>query len=143
MRMDSTAGLTGMEIRSADGELLGRVGAVHVPEGGADVLLVQMRTATPDFELVVPVVDASVDHGVLVLPYSAEEIRHGPAVPGDAALSLGETAYVFDYYRAGEVQVAGRSLTERASGASDVDAADPDVQLLPPIVIVRPRHADD
>jgi sporulation protein YlmC with PRC-barrel domain len=137
MPIDETARLAGLPVRSSDGHDLGRVSTIHVPDGQVRPLLVQIDTGTPT-EPVVPVVDARIERGELVVPYERRQILDGPAVSGPKPLTLGDVAFVVERYRIGRVEVAGRDLGETAPGVGDVGAEDPDVEKLPPVVIIRP-----
>lgn len=144
MPIDDAAHIAGLPVRSSDGHGLGRVSTVHVPDGEVRPLLVQIdadRTTEP----LVPVVDARIERGELVVPYELREILDGPAVTGPKPLTLGDVAFVLERYGIGRVEVAGRDLGETAPGIGDVGADDPDVEKLPPVVIIRPtaRAAED
>jgi hypothetical protein len=143
VRFTDSGEIPGAELRSSDGQLIGQVSAVHVPEGESEPLFVQVETVTAESDLIVPVNEAAVEEGTLVVPYSAATIERGPTVDPAATLSIGEVAYVLRYYDAGEVEVGGHPLTERSSTVGDVAARDPHVRSLPPIVVARPGFAGD
>jgi hypothetical protein len=144
VQLDDPASIAGVDVRSADGHLLGRVTVVHVPEGGRRPLFAQIaKGRAADVESIVPLVQAHAEGRALVVPYSAERVETGPTVERDADLSLGEAAYIIGYYGAGSVDVAGRPLTERVSAVGDAGAEDPEVRRLPPIVVTRPGIQGD
>ncbi|SBT66859.1 hypothetical protein GA0070622_3898 [Micromonospora sediminicola] len=139
--------LLALPARSSDGQQLGRTGAVYVPEGQRQPLLVALplERAAP---WVVPLFGARLDADGLVLDYPAETIVKGPTVDADAPLSLGEVAAVLAHYRPAVAElVRGLPLTRRAPEGGDVGAGfvhripvvpgigDDD---LPPIVIASP-----
>jgi hypothetical protein len=140
VRFTDSGEISGAALRSSDGQVIGQVSAVHVPEGEDEPLFVQVETTAAD-DLIVPVREAAVEEGTLVVPYSATTIERGPTVDPAAILSIAEVAYVLRYYDAGEVEAGGHPMTERASTVGDVAARDPHVRSLPPIVVARPGFA--
>jgi hypothetical protein len=137
MPIDEAAQISGMHVRSSDGHDLGRVSTVHVSHDELRPLLVQIDAHEP-VEPLVPVVDATIEQGELVIPYGQQQVMQGPAVTGRRSLTLAHVVVAIEQYEVGQVEVTGRDLGETAAGFGDVDAGDPDVEKLPPVVIVRP-----
>lgn len=142
MHVDEGQQLVGRDVWAGSGDRLGLVSAIHVAVDSDEVLLLQV-IADADLEAVVPATTARFDPatGNITLPYSAEQVRHGPVLRSGDTMSVGETAAVFGYYRAGEVDLRGTSLTERVTGLGDVSATYRSVRPLPPIVVTRPSVA--
>ncbi|GIE99962.1 hypothetical protein Ari01nite_74270 [Paractinoplanes rishiriensis] len=149
MQVPDASRLRSIEVRSADGELLGRVGAVYISEGLTQPLLVAFPddSATP---LVAPLFGAELTAEGLVLSYPAQQVTSGPTVEADAPLSVGVITTVLTYY--GRPVAVDRPLTERADGVGDVSGGFADVHTvpritgigdddLPPIVVTRPAHS--
>ncbi|MET7421172.1 hypothetical protein [Dactylosporangium sp. NPDC005555] len=139
MHVDDGQQLVGKDVLASSGDRLGLVSAIHVALDSDEVILLQV-IADADLEAVVPATTARFDPatGDVTLPYSTDEVRHGPALRSGVNMSVGETAAVFDYYHAGQVDLRGRSLTERVTGLGDVSATGRSVRPLPPIVVTRP-----
>jgi len=142
MHVDDGQQLVGKDVRDSSGDRLGVVSVIHVDVDSDEVLLLQVIADT-DLEAVVPATTARLDSetGDVTLPYSAEQVQHGPVLQSGTNMSVGEVAAVFDYYRAGAVDLRGMSLTERVTGLGDVSAISRHVRPLPPIVVTRPSIA--
>jgi hypothetical protein len=149
MQISSARRLLGTPVRSSDGQPLGRVGVVYVPDGLTQPLLIALP-AERSAPWAVPLFDARLDDDVLVLGYPADVITAGPTVDADTALSLGEVGAVLAYYRPGVIR--GFAVTERAPEIGDVGAVAGVVHRipafpgigdddLPPIVITSPGAA--
>ncbi|RIV37540.1 hypothetical protein [Micromonospora radicis] len=149
MQIPHARRLLGAPVSSSDGQFLGRIGAVYLPEGRTQPLLVALpvEKATP---WVVPLLGARLTADGLVLGYPTALITTGPTVDPDTPLSLGEVRAVLAHYQPAAAEaVHGMPLTERASEGADVSATagflhripvfpgigDDD---LPPIVITIP-----
>ncbi len=144
MQIPSARRLLGTPVRSSDGQPLGRVGVVYLPEGRIQPLLIGLpaERSTP---WAVPLLGARLEDDVLVLGYPAGVITTGPTVEADTSLSLGEVGAILAYYWPGVA--LGFPVTERAPEIGDVGAGlvhriptfpglgDDD---LPPIVIISP-----
>ena len=151
MQVPGLAHLLDLRIRSADGEPLGRIGAVYVQEGTAQPLLAAFPADAAE-PMIAPLFGAELDAGGLKLAYSADLVTAGPTVGADETLSLGEVGTVLRYFAPDLRTGAGRAITDRVTGTCDVAAADHDVRIvprfpligdddLPPIVVTRPGHS--
>jgi hypothetical protein len=140
MRIDSGGGIIGTPVVSSDGHPLGRVTTVHMAYGDDTPVLAQVARPGERHEYVVPLLDAASDGTAIVLPYDRATVVSQPVVTGPARLSLGEAALVLERYGAGAVDLAGRRLDERVTDAKDVADDEPDVERLPPVVIIRPGN---
>jgi hypothetical protein len=136
-------GVSGTDVRSSDGAVVGQVSAVHVAQRSREPLLVQIYSGRAETDLIVPVANAVVEDGILVVPYNRAEVEAGPAVAPDAILSVGEIAYILAYYRAGTVDAGGAAVTDRATAIGDVGSQEPDFRPLPPIVVIKPGLGSD
>jgi hypothetical protein len=150
MQVSDAGRLMSIEVHSAEGESLGRVGAVYVPEGLRQPLLVAFPddSSTP---FVAPLFGAELTAEGLRLSYSAERVTSGPTVEADATLSVGVISWVITYY--GRQVAVDRPLTDGVGGVGDVSATFADVRIvpriaqigdddLPPIVVTRPALSD-
>jgi hypothetical protein len=146
MQVPDPGRLLSIEVRSADGRALGRIGTVYVPEGSVQPLLVAFP-ADQETPHVVPLFGAELRPDGLVLGYPAEQVNAGPTVEAGVALSVGEIGVVLSYY--GRPIRNDLPLTDRILGTGDVGSAFADVQTvpsfpgigdddLPPIVVTRP-----
>jgi hypothetical protein len=115
-------------VRSADGHDLGRVGAVYVPDGLRQPLLVAFP-ADRDTPFVAPLFGASLTAEALVLGFPAEQVRSGPTVEADVALPVGVISAVLRYY--GRAVTTDRPLTERVQGTGDVSSVFAGVHAIP------------
>jgi sporulation protein YlmC with PRC-barrel domain len=70
MDYDELAALAGAEVQSEDGEVVGEIVAVHVDEGSDEARLVEIAGEERTQHYIVPVGEASVGAGGIVLPYS-------------------------------------------------------------------------
>lgn len=149
MQIPHARRLLGSPASSSDGQSLGRIGAVYLPERRTQPLLVALpvEKAAP---WVVPLFGARLTASGLVLGYPAALITAGPTVGADTPLSLGEVSAVLAHYRPAAAEAArGMPLTERAPEGGDVSAAAGFVHRipvfpgigdddLPPIVVTSP-----
>jgi len=146
MQVPDAGRLLSIEVRSADGRALGRVGTVYVAEGAVQPLLVAFP-ADQQNPHVVPLFDAELRTDGLVLGYPADQVNDGPTVEAGVALSVGEVGAVLSYY--GSPVRSDLPLTDRLLGTGDVASAFADVLTipsfpgigdddLPPIVVTRP-----
>lgn len=148
MQLPDAGRLLSIEVRSADGKRLGRIGSVYVPDGGVQPLLIAFPSDRDD-PFVAPLFGAELTADALVLGYPAEQVTAGPTVDAEALLSAGEIVAVLAYYGRA---VTTRSLTERMEGVRDVGFTHANVRAvpqipdigdedLPPIVVTRPSHS--
>jgi hypothetical protein len=137
--INDASDVSGVRVRSAEGESLGFVRSVHVPARSTEPLFVQVPTRRDDgAEHIVPVLDATMEDGELRLPYTSELVRSGPVVDPDAVLSVGEVAWLITHYGAGSVDFGDQPMDTRVTEMGDVSASDePEVRRLPPIVVTR------
>jgi hypothetical protein len=146
MQVSDAGHLLSTDVRSADGEPLGRIGTVYLPDGSAQPLLVAFP-AEADTPLIAPLFGAELRAGALVLAYPAALVVAGPRVEAGVTLSVGEIGAVLSYY--GVRVESGLPLTERIAGTGDVGSSFADVQAvprfpgigdedLPPIVLTGP-----
>jgi hypothetical protein len=146
MQIPDAGGLLSTEVLSADGQALGRVGTVYVPEGSVQPLLVSFP-ADSETPFVAPLLGAELLPEGLVLAYPAGHVTAGPTVDVEAALSVGEIGAVLSYY--GRSTITRSRLTDRVTGTGDVGSVHPDVRAipsfptlgdddLPPIVVTKP-----
>lgn len=131
MQFEDPDDIPGTPVWSADGHPLGRIGAVHIPDGGHQPMFVQFPAGARRQRLV-PTVHAELQEQGLVLGYSEEIIEGAPVVDDDAALSAGEAAHAGAYFGI-TVDLAGVTLTERRLGVGDVGSLHPGVRALPPV----------
>jgi hypothetical protein len=146
MQVSDAGRLLSLEVRSADGEVLGRIGTVFVTDGSAQPLLVAFP-ADREIPFVAPLFGAELRPDGLVLGYPAGQVTAGPTVQAGVPLSVGEIGAVLSYY--GSPAASDLPLTTRMLGTGDVHSAFADVQAipafpgigdedLPPIVVTRP-----
>lgn len=146
--------LFGVPVRSSDGQALGEVGIVYLPDGRRQPLLVGMPVNRRDSR-VVPMFGARLDDDALVLAYPAELITAGPTVDSEEPLSAGEVIAALAHYQPAVLEAArGVPLTEHGPQGADVSAsrgrldripAFPGIgdDDLPPIVITSPGALGD
>jgi len=151
MQVSDLADLLGTPVRSADGAELGRIGAVHVPAGNVQPLLVSFP-AESETPYAAPLFGAELGASALVLAYPAATVETGPTVDAAVTLSAGEVGYILDHYRPGTRLDGKHPITDRLTGTGDVGADHPDVREippgpgigdreLPPIVVAKPGFA--
>lgn len=134
MLFDQFVSDEGVEIESAEGEAVGELAAVHVDPDGNTARFVEIRSAAEEANLIVPVgAGTTIVDNAIVVPYSSEEIEHGPTIGTREVLSVGEASAVLTYYQAGQVQLEGHSLAERSTGLADT-LGSVVKKYLPPIV---------
>lgn len=148
MDVPDVARLIGTEVRSSDGQALGRIGAVYVQEGSVQPLLVAFP-AERDKPQVAPLFRATLTPQGLILGYSAAQLESGPRVDADAALSVGEISAVLNHYAPPVSTGTDLPVTERITEVGDVSSTEADVRAipsfpfigdedLPPIVVTKP-----
>ncbi|BFU46309.1 hypothetical protein [Krasilnikovia sp. MM14-A1004] len=133
MQVPDVGRLLSTEVRSADGRVLGRVGAVYVADGAVQPLLVAFP-ADRETPYVAPLFGAELRPDALMLGYPAALVSAGPTIDAGVALSVGEIEAVLAYY--GTRVASDRPLTERALGTGDVGSVFPDVHTVPPLAAV-------
>jgi hypothetical protein len=137
--LDDRTSLASSSVQSDDGQVIGRINAFYVDEGSMTARLVEVAVDNRNEHLIVPLGDAALTDGGLVLQYSADDIERGPTAEPNQVLSVGEIAAVVDYYQCGDVDYGGYSITDRAA-IDNVPTEDQDEKVtfekknLPPIV---------
>jgi hypothetical protein len=146
VQVSDLADLPGTPVRSADGAELGSIGAVYVPAGNTQPLLISFPAGHP-VPYVTPLFGAELGADGLVLGYSAAAVTDGPTVDAAADLSAGEVLAILGHYRPDLAQPRGIPVTEHSpagEGAThravrEIPAIPPlGDHDLPPIVVVRP-----
>lgn len=97
MEFDDLASLDSAEVQSEDGQVIGEIAAVHLDEGSAQVRFVEVTSETHRENFIVPVTNATVSQDTVVVPYTADNIKHGPVVDPNEILSVGEIGAVMGY----------------------------------------------
>jgi sporulation protein YlmC with PRC-barrel domain len=82
-----------------DGNVVGRIGAIHVAADSGEALFVQVLTSAMGEQPIIPVIDATVEKDALVLPYEQNVIEFGPRTPAHEPLSADDTTSVLEHYR--------------------------------------------
>jgi len=156
MQFEEADDIPGTPVWSMDGRPLGRVGAVHVPLGGGQPLLVQLP-AGAERQWLVPLTGAVLRAEGLVLGYDEATIAGAPVLGAVTSLSFGETAYVLEHFGIRVAAAGELSVTDRVTGLGDVGSVHPNVRRLPPmravpdpadpelppIVVIRPGAAGE
>jgi hypothetical protein len=148
MQVSHPARLLGTHVYSADQRPLGRIGAVYVPDGATQPLLVAFP-ADSAHPRIAPLFGAELTANGLVLSYPQALVDTGPTVDPDVELSVGEIGSVLKHYSPGVRIETQRPITERMTAVGDVGFVERDVhgipafpyigdEDLPPIVVTKP-----
>lgn len=121
-------------VHSEDDQEIGSIAAVHFDGRTAQPLFVEVATEQQAENLVVPIVDATVQGRKLVLPYEADDVVRGPAIGPDETMSVGDVASVVRYYDAGWITFESHEVTEQPEVPEEPAGTRYRRKPLPPIV---------
>ena len=102
-RLPSLSRLRGMEVRTTDGEKVGKVKDVYLDSEARHVRYLAVKTGWFSGSSVVPVDDVTFvddeDDAYVVVPYTSEDLKRAPAFDDDDEMTPDRERAIYDHYQ--------------------------------------------